>query len=88
MLNFKFEEGEQNARFILYDDEMRIGEIDFKWKKEDAISIYHTLVEKKFQEKGYGKKLVDKVIEYAKENQLKLTASCWFADKVIQSYHT
>lgn len=87
MLNFKFEEGDQNARFILYEDEIRIEEIDFKWKKEDSISIYHTLVDKEFQEKGYGKKLVDKVIEYARENQLNLTASCWFADKVIQSYH-
>lgn len=86
MLHFQFKEWDQNGEFIFYKDNKRIGEITFRYRKEDSISINHTLVEDEFREKGYGKILVDKVIEYAKENNLNLSASCWFADKVIQSY--
>lgn len=72
--------------FYLFDNDTKIGEITFRKRREDAISINHTYVLKEFEGKGYGRKLVDKVIQYAKENNLSLSATCWFADKVIQSY--
>lgn len=74
--------------FYLFDNDTKIGEITFRKRREDAISINHTYVLKEFEGKGYGRKLVDKVIQYAKENNLSLSATCWFADKVIQSYTT
>lgn len=72
--------------FYLFDNDTKIGEITFRKRREDAISINHTYVLKEFEGKGYGRKLVDRVIQYAKENNLSLSATCWFADKVIQSY--
>ena len=86
MGRFTFEEDATGGGFYLFEDETKIGEITFRKRREDAISINHTYVLKEFEGKGYGKKLVDKVIEYAKENDLSLSATCWFADKVIQSY--
>lgn len=86
MERFTFEEDPSGGTFYLFQEETKIGEITFRKRREDAISINHTYVQKDFEGKGYGKKLVDKVMEYAEENSLSLSATCWFADKVIQSY--
>lgn len=85
MEHFEFIEGETKEGFYLIIDGVAVGEITFRWRKEDSISVNHTLVYPEFREKGYGKKMVDKVIEFAKEKKLSLSASCWFADKIIQS---
>lgn len=85
MERFTFEEDDLGGIFYLFEEENKIGEVTFRKRREDAISINHTYVKREFEGKGYGKKLVDKVIEHAKENNLALSATCWFADKVIQS---
>lgn len=87
MEQFTFEEDDLFGGFYLFDEETKIGEVTFRKQSQNAISINHTYVLKEFEGRGYGKKLVDKVIEYTKENNLKLSASCWFAEKVIQSYN-
>lgn len=83
---FTFEDDGQIGKFELSDDQTKIGEITFRKRSHNAISINHTYVKKEFEGNGYGKKLVDKVIDYAKESDLSLSATCWFAEKVIQSY--
>lgn len=85
MERFEFIEDETKTGFYLFVDETRVGEIFFRWRKEDAISVYHTTVKPEFQGMGYGRKLVEKVVQYAEENCLNLSASCWFADKLLQS---
>lgn len=84
MERFTFEQDAHGGFFFLYDDETRIGEVTFKKRPTDQIVINHTFVKGEFEGKGYGKKLVDKVLEYAKENNLKVSATCWFAIKVMQ----
>lgn len=88
MERFTFEEDDLFGGFNLFDEETKIGEITFRKRSQNAISINHTYVLKEFEGRGYGKKLVDKVIEYADENELSLSATCWFAEKVIQSYNS
>ncbi|MDD3771306.1 MAG: GNAT family N-acetyltransferase [Weeksellaceae bacterium] len=87
MEQFTFEFEDLKGNFQLFIDEKKVGEITFKYQKENVISINHTLVEKEYQGRGYGKKLVEKVMEYAQQNELNLTASCWFADKLIQAHY-
>ena len=84
MEDFRFEEDAHSGVFYLFDDETKIGEVTFKKLPGNEIDINHTYVKKEFEGKGYGKKLVDKAIAYAKENGLKTLATCWFAEKVLQ----
>lgn len=85
MENFKFEEDAHSGAFYLFDDQTKIGEVTFRKRPVDEIVINHTYVKSEFEGKGYGKKLVDKALEYAKENNLNVSATCWFAEKVIRS---
>lgn len=84
---FEFFDDEAKTGFYLVIDGIKVGEITFRWRKEDAISINHTLVYSDFRGLGYGKKLVDKVLKFANEHNLSISASCWFADKIIQSQY-
>jgi len=86
MQHFTFEEDVHLGAFYLYDDQTKLGEITFRKRSEKDIVINHTFVKKEFEGNGYGKKLVDKVIEHAETNGLNLTATCWFAEKVLQLY--
>lgn len=88
MEHFTFELEDLRGVFRLFIDEQEIGRIAFRYQKENGISVYQTSVEKEYQGKGYGKKLVQKVLDYAHENELNLTASCWFADKITQEYYS
>jgi len=85
MEHFTFEENANNGAFFLFDGETKIGEVTFKKYPGNEIIIDHTYVKKEFEGSGYGKKLVDKAIAYARENGLKVSATCWFAEKILQS---
>lgn len=84
MERFTFEQDTDGGLFYLFDNETRIGEVTFRQRTEDEIVINHTFVKPQFEGNGFGKKLVDKVLAYAKENKLKVSATCWFADKIIK----
>lgn len=84
MERFQFHEDEAGGRFDLFIDDILRGEVRFRKRSEDAISIYHTGVKKEFENNGYGRMLVKKAMEYAKENKMRVSASCGFADKIIR----
>lgn len=86
METLTFKERISSDGFDLYNGQEKIGEVTFVKIHSDAISINHTQIDTQFRGNGYGKLLVDKVIEFANEKNWKLSASCWYADKVIQSY--
>jgi len=84
MEHFTFEEDAHAGTFFLFNDETKIGEVTFRKLPEKQININHTYVKKEFEGRGYGKKMVDKVIAYANDNGLKVSATCWFAEKILQ----
>lgn len=84
MLRFSFDGNNQGGEFKLFDGDTEIGEVTFRAAHAGTISINHTYVRPIHEGKGYGKKLVEKVMEYAEENNLQLEASCWFAVKIIE----
>ncbi|WP_407644098.1 GNAT family N-acetyltransferase [Filobacillus milosensis] len=58
-------------------------EITFVKKDEDTIDIDHTEVSENLQGQGVGGKLVQAVVDYARENNLNITATCPYAEKKL-----
>lgn len=85
MERFTFDQEMDGGRFVLYDDQTIIGEVTYRKLSSNEISINHTYVKSQFEGRGYGNKLVCKVMDFAKENNLQLSATCWFAVKVINA---
>lgn len=73
---------EQN-KSVAYDDNTQIGECDFI-ETENCWNIVHTEVDNSYQGQGIARKLVEKVIENAKENSKKVIAECSYAKKILE----
>ncbi len=73
---------EQN-KSVAYDDNIQIGECDFI-EIENCWNIVHTEVDNFYQGQGIARKLVEKVIENAKENNKKVIAECSYAKKILE----
>ena len=78
------EHGRKGAFFIDEDGEW-IAELTYFRSGDNQITVDHTEVDEKLRGKGVGEDLVKHVVEYARENGLKIKATCPYAKKVIES---
>lgn len=76
------EHGKKGAFFIEQNDEW-VAEMTYFKSGENEITIDHTEVDDSLEGKGVGKQLVAEGVKYARENKLKIVATCPFAKKVI-----
>lgn len=79
--------GEKGFFFIDVDGTHQ-GMMTFVFAGKDKIIIDHTEVKPGNEGKGFGKKMVAKAVEYARENDIKIIPLCPFAksvfDKVVE----
>lgn len=79
--------GEKGFFFIDVDGTHQ-GMMTFVFAGKDKIIIDHTEVKPGNEGKGFGKKMVAKAVEYARENGIKIIPLCPFAksifDKVVE----
>ncbi|MEX2948983.1 GNAT family N-acetyltransferase [Staphylococcus warneri] len=74
-----------NQRFYVGENENNAqAVITFNSVDNNEIDIDHTGVADELGGQGLGKKLVYKVVDYARENNLKIVASCPFAKSVLE----
>lgn len=51
---------------------------------KEIITVKHTIVNEGHNGKGLGKKLVNKIVEYAKEENKSIIPECTYAKKVLE----
>ena len=69
--------------FVIKRDHERVAELTYK-RDGDTINIDHTEVDESLRGQHVGQKLVDEAVKFARENNLKITATCPFASKVLR----
>ena len=69
--------------FIIKGKHERLAEFTYVDAGEGAINIDHTFVDESLRGQKIGDKLVASAVEYARENGLKIYATCPFALKVL-----
>lgn len=82
MLEYKFIIEEKRA--VCFDDGIEIGECDF-FEEGNSWNIIHTGVNSKYQGQGIARKLVELVIQKAKEFGKDLDAECSYAKKILDN---
>jgi predicted GNAT family acetyltransferase len=68
--------------FVIKRDHERIAELTYK-RDGDTLNIDHTEVDESLRGQHVGQKLVDEAVKFARENNLKITATCPYASKVL-----
>lgn len=69
--------------FYVGEVNQKDAEITFVDQGNSTIDIDHTEVSEKLRGEGVAGKLVKEVVDYARENDLKITASCPYAAKKL-----
>lgn len=75
---------EENNKIVAYDNNEIIGHCEYK-NINDTWNIIHTKVNSNYQGQGIAKKLVEQVITKANKNNIKVTADCSYAKKILNS---
>lgn len=78
------EQLKENQYFLLGENDEILAEIDFPMIKEGVIEITHTIASPSLQGQGIARKLVEKVLEIAKEKGCRVTASCSYARHYLE----
>ena len=74
---------DNKGTFFIDVDGKQAGLMTFVFAGDDNIIIDHTEVDTAYNGKGFGKILVKKAVEFAREKNLKIIPLCPFAKSVI-----
>ena len=74
---------DKNGFFYIEIDGRKQAKLTFVFNDNEKITINHTEVNEGNNGKGFGKMLIAKAVEYARENNLKIIPLCSFAKSVI-----
>lgn len=84
MITIKQYEQDERGKFLIFEKENPAGEMTYRWEGNDKLIIDHTGVFEEYRGKDYGKKLIMKGIEYAKEKEAKIIPLCSYVRKVME----
>ncbi len=75
--------GTSDGTFFATEDNRTIGEMTYVWSGKNHFIIDHTEVIDEYQGQGIGKKLVEKAVEFARENNCTIYPQCPFAHEIF-----
>ena len=77
--NVQHEEHGQHGTFFILQDGQRIGEMTYRRAGSALAIIDHTEVLPRLRGKGVARKLFDAAVKWARENHIRLGATCSYA---------
>ena len=86
MLIQQKEEG-HNGSFFVEEAEKQLAEMTYSLSGEDSMIIDHTEVDEVLKGQNVGNQLLNRAVEYARENNLKIFPLCPFARAVFKKRH-
>ncbi|MFD2602674.1 GNAT family N-acetyltransferase [Flavobacterium suzhouense] len=76
MTEIKLEIDEKkHGAFNLYEDNTKIGEMVISLR-DDKLTVYHTEIDSSTEGKGYAKLLLQEMVSYSRNNNLKVITLC------------
>lgn len=72
--------GQQGEFFAVNESGQRIAEISYVWSSEYKIIANHTWVDDSLRGQGVARQLLDVLVAFAREKNLKIVATCSYVD--------
>ncbi len=82
-ISVKLVQNERRGEFTLYVNGEESGEMTFIYKQSDVISVNHTGVSSELKGHGLGKHLMEEMVKFARENNLKVIPTCPYVKVMI-----
>lgn len=77
------EQGEHKF-FVGEDEEHPLAEITYRVPEDKQLVVEHTYVDDELRGEGVAGKLVEKVVNYARENEFKVRSECSYATSKLE----
>ena len=84
MMTIEHKEQKKKGMFYIDDDGDKVAELAYLRSAPGEITIHHTEVSEDLRGDGIGQDLVAAAVKYARENKLKIVATCPYAHKIIE----
>ena len=79
-MEIKHKENNSRGMFYIENEKGLIAELTYHKKDNNILTIDHTEVKREMENQGIASRLVEKSVEYARENHLKIDPLCPFAE--------
>lgn len=68
---------------VLFDQDVRVGEIQYRFFDDTTIDVYHTFVNPQYRGQGIAGKLLNQLMTIVEENQYQVIPSCSYVAKAF-----
>jgi len=89
-VNIKQSDDTKHGTFEIFAADVKAGEMAYTWAGDSMLIIDHTDVEDQFRGQGIGRQLLDALVAFAREREIKVIPLCPFSKSVFdkdQSIH-
>lgn len=84
-MQFQHIDNSNKGEFFLDNEQgQRIAEISYVWRGEDKIIADHTWVDDSLRGQGMARQLLDTLVDFAREKQLKIVPTCSYVDVMFK----
>lgn len=84
-MQFQQVDNQKNGEFFLDNEQgKRIAEISYVWSGEHKIIANHTWVDDSLRGQGIARQLLDTLVEFAREKNLKIVPTCSYVDVMFR----
>lgn len=83
-MNIQLESNDKKGSFFIEEGGERIAAMEFTMAGAKKMIIDHTEVDDRLRGKGAGRQLLNKLVEYVRENDIKVIPLCPYAKSVFQ----
>lgn len=84
-MQFQHVNNQKNGEFFLDNKQgKRIAEISYVWNGEHTIIANHTWVDDSLRGQGIARQLLDTLVEFAREKNLKIVPTCSYVDVMFR----
>ena len=82
-ITVKIIENDKRGEFNLFVNGEYSGEMTFIFKEKKVITVNHTGIDKELKGLGLGKHLMEALVKFSRENELKIIPVCPYVVKMI-----
>lgn len=87
-MNIQYQTSKRGGVFFQEQDGHRLAEITYQWRDENTIIADHTWVDDRLRGQGVARQMLDALVAFAREKELKIIPLCSYVDVMFRRDQT
>ena len=83
-MTIQYQESKYGGVFFQEQEGQRVAEITYRWRDTQTIVADHTWVDGSLRGQGVAKQMLDALVTFAREKQLKIVPQCSYVDVMFR----